>query len=33
VRLFEVDDDHALHGSVAKGDLLDWVRGVAKAGR
>lgn len=29
VRLIEVDDDHALHASVARGDLLDWVRGVA----
>jgi predicted esterase len=28
VRLIEVDDDHPLHDSVARGDLLDWVRDV-----
>ena len=29
VRLIEVDDDHALHASVASGALLDWVRTLA----
>ena len=29
VRLIEVDDDHPLHDSVARGDLVDWVRGIA----
>ncbi len=28
VRLIEVDDDHPLHDSVARGDLLTWVRDV-----
>jgi hypothetical protein len=28
VRLIEVDDDHPLHDSVARGDLVDWVRGI-----
>ena len=33
VRLIEVDDDHALHASVENGALVDWVRGLAVAGR
>lgn len=31
VRLIEVDDDHALHASVARGDLERWVRALADA--
>jgi len=30
VRLIEVDDDHALHASVASGALLEWVRALAE---
>ena len=33
VRLLEVDDDHALHASVASGALLDWVRQLAGSTR
>jgi len=33
VRLIEVDDDHALHRSVASGQLVDWVLGLAAAAR
>jgi predicted esterase len=29
VRLIEVDDDHALHGSVKRGDLVAWVHELA----
>jgi len=29
VRLFEVEDDHSLHASVADGRLLEWVRELA----
>ncbi len=29
VRLIEVEDDHALHASVASGALVDWVRELA----
>ena len=31
VRVIEVDDDHPLHASVENGDLLDWVRAIARA--
>jgi hypothetical protein len=33
VRLIEVDDDHALHRSVASGQLVEWVLGLAAAAR
>lgn len=33
VRLIEVDDDHALHASVASGRLVAWVRELAEAAR
>ncbi len=29
VRLIEVDDDHPLHASVARGDLVEWVREIS----
>ncbi len=31
VRVLEVDDDHPLHASVENGDLLDWVRALARS--
>jgi len=31
VRLIEVDDDHPLHGSVQRGQLVVWVRELAAA--
>ncbi len=33
VRLLEVDDDHPLHDSVARGELIRWVRELAAAER
>lgn len=33
VRVIEVDDDHPLHASVENGDLLEWVRAIARADR
>lgn len=32
VRLIEVDDDHPLRASVARGDLVRWVRDIARSG-
>ena len=31
VRLIEVEDDHPLHASVARGDLIEWVRALGEA--
>lgn len=33
VRLLEVEDDHALHASVRRGDLVEWVRALVARAR
>ena len=33
VRLFEVEDDHSLHASVADGQLVEWVKQLADCAR